>query len=84
MLNAVRAGRLTAFDELRRRHLPDVERFVRQLTNTEDEARDLAARAFAMTLQRLRSGGGPRRDLVSFVLATARYLVSHDSIPPIG
>ncbi|KJK49226.1 hypothetical protein UK23_14695 [Lentzea aerocolonigenes] len=72
----MRSGDVESFAELRRTREDEVVEWVRLLTATEADARVLAARSFDLTLRRLTAGGGPRRDLVSYVVATARYLLS--------
>ena len=71
----MRAGNLEAFAQLRSAREDEVVEWVRLLTATEAEARVLAAQAFDLTLRRLITGGGPRHDFVSYVVATARFLV---------
>jgi RNA polymerase sigma factor (sigma-70 family) len=68
----VRAGDLTAFGALYRRHAPAAERFVRRLMGTAQDAEDVVAEAFAKILQRLVAGGGPTAGFRPYLFATVR------------
>jgi len=69
---AVRAGRIQAYDDLYRRHLPAARRLARRLTPSSWEADDLVSEAFARELDTLRCGRGPGVAFRAYLLTTLR------------
>src|SRR5262249_26692267 len=53
LVDRFRAGERAAFDELVRRHTPSVVALVRRYLNSDDDAREIAQRAFIRALERL-------------------------------
>jgi RNA polymerase sigma factor (sigma-70 family) len=74
LLGAVRAGDLTAYGELFRRHVASVCLAARQWTSQPSEQQDLVADAFARTLNAILNGAGPRESALAYLVTTVRRL----------
>lgn len=59
LIALVRAGDVSAYEELYRRHIDGVRKLARQHADNPADADDLAAEAFAAVLESMHKGGGP-------------------------
>ncbi|AXB48453.1 hypothetical protein A4R43_13265 [Amycolatopsis albispora] len=74
LLDAVRAGDLTAYGVLFERHADPARQFARRWAGSAAEAHELVAEGFARVLAALRAGAGPREHLRPYLLVTMRHL----------
>lgn len=74
LLERTRAGDVTAYDELYRRHLADARRVARIVTDDREEAEEVVAEAFTRVLAKLREGSGPDEVLTPYLRTVIRRL----------
>lgn len=74
LLDQTRAGDMSAFDELYRRHVADARRVARIVTDDGEEAEGVVAEAFGRVLAKLRQGGGPEGVLTPYLRTVIRRL----------
>jgi RNA polymerase sigma factor (sigma-70 family) len=72
LIDAVRAGTLSAYGELYERHVAAAHNLARQLSRSRTEADDLVSEAFAKVLDTLRAGAGPDVAFRAYLLTTLR------------
>ncbi|MDQ1037216.1 RNA polymerase sigma factor (sigma-70 family) [Streptomyces sp. V3I8] len=72
----MRSGDDTAYEELFRRHSDAVRRYARTCCQDTHTADDLTAEVFARTLQAVRGGSGPRHSVRAYLLTTVRRVAA--------
>ncbi|MFG1805801.1 sigma-70 family RNA polymerase sigma factor [Streptomyces sp. NPDC049040] len=72
LIDQVRAGRDSAYEEIYRRHAAAVRRYARTCCRDAHTAEDLTGEVFARTLQAIRGGSGPRSAVRAYLLTTVR------------
>jgi RNA polymerase sigma factor (sigma-70 family) len=88
LIARTRAGDMSAYDELYRRHVDGAVRVAWVVTASTAEAHDVVSEAFTRLLDRLQHGGGPETELSPYLntivrrLAIDRYRASRqDGLP---
>jgi RNA polymerase sigma factor (sigma-70 family) len=76
LVDRVRAGRDSAYEELYRRHAEAVRRYARTCCRDAFTAEDLTGEVFARTLQAIRGGSGPRSAVRAYLLTTVRRVAA--------
>ncbi|MFF3484724.1 sigma-70 family RNA polymerase sigma factor [Streptomyces sp. NPDC002701] len=76
LLQRMRSGDDTAYEELFRRHADAVRRYARTCCRDAHTADDLTAEVFARTLQAVRGGSGPRHSVRAYLLTTVRRVAA--------
>ncbi|HEY9412993.1 MAG TPA: sigma-70 family RNA polymerase sigma factor, partial [Jiangellaceae bacterium] len=74
LITRTRAGDMSAYDELYRRHVDDATKVARIVTHNSDESQDVVSEAFTRVLTRLREGGGPDEELAPYLKTVVRRL----------
>ncbi|HEX5996576.1 MAG TPA: zf-HC2 domain-containing protein [Jiangellales bacterium] len=74
LLERTRAGDLSAFDALYRRHGSDARRVARIVSDNRRQADDIVAEAFARVLAKIRAGAGPTDVLMPYLRIVVRRL----------
>jgi RNA polymerase sigma factor (sigma-70 family) len=77
LIERMRAGDDTAYEELYRRHAQAVRRYARTCCRDADTADDLTAEVFARTLQAVRGGSGPEHAVRAYLLTTVRRVAAN-------
>ncbi|WP_030906180.1 sigma-70 family RNA polymerase sigma factor [Streptomyces sp. NRRL F-5126] len=72
LVQRMREGDDSAYEELFRRHSVAVRRYARTCCRDADTADDLTAEVFARTLQAVRGGAGPEQAVRAYLLTTVR------------
>nr|WSX81964.1 sigma-70 family RNA polymerase sigma factor [Streptomyces sp. NBC_00899] len=72
LVDQVRAGRDSAYEEIYRRHAEAVRRYARTCCRDAHTAEDLTGEVFARTLQAIRGGSGPQSAVRAYLLTTVR------------
>lgn len=72
LINAVRAGTLSAYAELYQRHIASAHNLARQLARSPLEADDLVSESFTKVMDALLAGGGPDDAFRAYLLTTMR------------
>ncbi|MFI0717446.1 sigma-70 family RNA polymerase sigma factor [Streptomyces sp. NPDC021224] len=76
LVDQVRAGRDSAYEELYRRHAQAVRRYARTCCRDAHTAEDLTGEVFARTLQAIRGGSGPQSAVRAYLLTTVRRVAA--------
>lgn len=76
LVDQVRAGRDSAYEELYRRHAEAVRRYARTCCRDAHTAEDLTGEVFARTLQAIRGGSGPQSAVRAYLLTTVRRVAA--------
>ncbi|KAA0933843.1 sigma-70 family RNA polymerase sigma factor, partial [Streptomyces apricus] len=76
LVERLRSGDDTAYEELFRRHADAVRRYARTCCRDAHTADDLTAEVFARTLQAVRGGSGPRHSVRAYLLTTVRRVAA--------
>ncbi|MCL2552911.1 MAG: sigma-70 family RNA polymerase sigma factor [Actinomycetia bacterium] len=76
LVDLVRAGRDSAYEELYRRHAESVRRYARTCCRDAHTAEDLTGEVFARTLQAIRGGSGPESAVRAYLLTTVRRVAA--------
>ncbi|WP_256090510.1 RNA polymerase sigma factor, partial [Actinacidiphila rubida] len=76
LVDLVRAGRDSAYEELYRRHAESVRRYARSCCRDAHTAEDLTGEVFARTLQAIRGGSGPESAVRAYLLTTVRRVAA--------
>ncbi|GGY14577.1 hypothetical protein GCM10010358_78360 [Streptomyces minutiscleroticus] len=76
LLQRMRAGDDSAYEELYRRHAGAVRRYARTCCRDADTADDLTAEVFARMLQAVRGGAGPEHAVRAYLLTTVRRVAA--------
>ena len=74
LLERTRAGDMSAFHALYRRHLPDARRVARTVSDVSEQADDIVAEAFDRALAKVRAGTGPTDVLTPYLRIVVRRL----------
>lgn len=74
LLERTRAGDLSAFDALYRRHVSDARRVARIVSDDRQQADDIVAEAFARVLAKIRAGAEPTDVLMPYLRIVVRRL----------
>ena len=74
LLERTRAGDMSAFHALYRRHLSDARRVARLVSDFGEQADDIVAEAFARVLAKVRAGTGPTDVLTPYLRIVVRRL----------
>lgn len=74
LLERTRLGDMSAFEALHRRHLSDARRVARIVSDTDEQADDIVAEAFARALAKVRAGTGPTDVLTPYLRIVVRRL----------
>ena len=74
LIDRMRAGDDTAYEELYRRHAQAVRRYARTCCRDAHTADDLTAEVFARMLQAVRRGSGPEHAVRAYLLTSVRRL----------
>ncbi|MFI0964499.1 sigma-70 family RNA polymerase sigma factor [Streptomyces sp. NPDC021080] len=77
LIERMRAGDDTAYEELYRRHAEAVRRYARTCCHDPHTADDLTAEVFARMLQAVRGGSGPEHAVRAYLLTTVRRVAAH-------
>ncbi|MFD8737941.1 sigma-70 family RNA polymerase sigma factor [Streptomyces sp. NPDC059618] len=77
LIERMRAGDDTAYEELYRRHAEAVRRYARTCCRDPHTADDLTAEVFARMLQAVRGGSGPEHAVRAYLLTTVRRVAAH-------
>lgn len=77
LIERMRAGDDTAYEELYRRHAEAVRRYARTCCRDAHTADDLTAEVFARMLQAVRGGSGPEHAVRAYLLTTVRRVAAH-------
>ncbi|MFF8015396.1 sigma-70 family RNA polymerase sigma factor [Streptomyces sp. NPDC007929] len=72
LIDSMRAGDDTAYEELYRRHAQAVRRYARTCCQDAHTAEDLTAEVFARMLQAVRGGAGPAHAVRAYLLTSVR------------
>ncbi|MFI8967107.1 sigma-70 family RNA polymerase sigma factor [Streptomyces sp. NPDC053493] len=76
LVQRMREGDDSAYEELFRRHSAAVRRYARTCCRDADTADDLTAEVFARTLQAVRGGAGPEQAVRAYLLTTVRRVAA--------
>ncbi|MEE1797200.1 sigma-70 family RNA polymerase sigma factor [Streptomyces sp. JV176] len=76
LIQRMRAGDDSAYEELFRRHSEPVRRYARTCCRDAHTADDLTAEVFARTLQAVRGGAGPEQAVRAYLLTTVRRVAA--------
>ena len=76
LIERMRAGDDTAYEELYRRHSGAVRRYARTCCRDAHTAEDLTAEVFARMLQAVRGGSGPEHAVRAYLLTTVRRVAA--------
>ncbi|MFI6702600.1 sigma-70 family RNA polymerase sigma factor [Streptomyces sp. NPDC050509] len=76
LIQRMRAGDDSAYEELFRRHSEPVRRYARTCCRDAHTADDLTAEVFARTLQAVRGGAGPEQSVRAYLLTTVRRVAA--------
>ncbi|MDH2392369.1 sigma-70 family RNA polymerase sigma factor [Streptomyces sp. HNM0663] len=76
LVQRMRDGEDSAYEELFRRHSEAVRRYARSCCRDAHTADDLTAEVFARTLQAVRSGAGPEQAVRAYLLTTVRRVAA--------
>nr|WP_241094536.1 sigma-70 family RNA polymerase sigma factor [Actinacidiphila bryophytorum] len=76
LIDQVRGGRDSAYEEIYRRHAEAVRRYARTCCRDTHTAEDLTGEVFARTLQAIRGGSGPRSAVRAYLLTTVRRVAA--------
>ncbi|MER6995155.1 sigma-70 family RNA polymerase sigma factor [Streptomyces sp. NPDC000410] len=76
LVQRMRAGDDSAYEELFRRHSDAVRRYARTCCRDAHTADDLTAEVFARTLQAVRGGAGPEHAVRAYLLTTVRRVAA--------
>ncbi|MGW7611101.1 sigma-70 family RNA polymerase sigma factor [Streptomyces sp. NPDC054766] len=77
LIERMRAGDDTAYEELYRRHAEAVRRYARTCCRDSHTADDLTAEVFARMLQAVRGGSGPEHAVRAYLLTTVRRVAAN-------
>ncbi|MDX6355430.1 MAG: hypothetical protein QOF98_2333, partial [Streptomyces sp.] len=77
LVDQVRGGRDSAYEELYRRHAESVRRYARSCCRDAHTAEDLTGEVFARTLQAIRGGSGPESAVRAYLLTTVRRVAAN-------
>ncbi|MEU6278454.1 sigma-70 family RNA polymerase sigma factor [Streptomyces populi] len=77
LIERMRAGDDTAYEELYRRHAEAVRRYARTCCRDPHTADDLTAEVFARMLQAVRGGSGPEHAVRAYLLTTVRRVAAN-------
>ncbi|MEU0435775.1 sigma-70 family RNA polymerase sigma factor [Streptomyces sp. NPDC006290] len=77
LIERMRAGDDTAYEELYRRHAGAVRRYARTCCRDSHTADDLTAEVFARMLQAVRGGSGPEHAVRAYLLTTVRRVAAN-------
>ncbi|MFK8912179.1 sigma-70 family RNA polymerase sigma factor, partial [Streptomyces sp. YS-3] len=76
LIQRMRAGDDSAYEELFRRHSDAVRRYARSCCRDAHTADDLTAEVFARTLQAVRGGAGPEQAVRAYLMTTVRRVAA--------
>ncbi|MFD5748169.1 sigma-70 family RNA polymerase sigma factor [Streptomyces sp. NPDC127033] len=76
LIQRMRDGDDSAYEELFRRHSEPVRRYARSCCRDAHTADDLTAEVFARTLQAVRGGAGPEQAVRAYLLTTVRRVAA--------
>ncbi|MFB6850247.1 sigma-70 family RNA polymerase sigma factor [Streptomyces sp. NPDC056373] len=76
LIDRMRAGDDTAYEELYRRHAQAVRRYARTCCRDAHTAEDLTAEVFARMLQAVRGGAGPTQAVRAYLLTSVRRVAA--------
>ncbi|WP_030683887.1 sigma-70 family RNA polymerase sigma factor, partial [Streptomyces cellulosae] len=76
LIERMRAGDDTAYEELYRRHAAAVRRYARTCCRDGHTADDLTAEVFARVLRAVRGGSGPEQAVRAYLLTTVRRVAA--------
>lgn len=76
LVQRMRGGDDSAYEELFRRHSGAVLRYARTCCRDRHTADDLTAEVFARTLQAVRRGAGPEQSVRAYLLTTVRHVAA--------
>ncbi|MFI8221504.1 sigma-70 family RNA polymerase sigma factor [Streptomyces sp. NPDC085932] len=76
LIDRMRAGDDTAYEELYRRHAQAVRRYARTCCRDAHTADDLTAEVFARVLQAVRGGSGPTHAVRAYLLTSVRRVAA--------
>lgn len=76
LIDRMRAGDDTAYEELYRRHAQAVRRYARTCCRDAHTAEDLTAEVFARMLQAVRGGAGPAHAVRAYLLTSIRRVAA--------
>ncbi|MFJ7070680.1 sigma-70 family RNA polymerase sigma factor [Streptomyces sp. NPDC101115] len=76
LVQRMREGDDSAYEELFRRHSAAVRRYARSCCRDADTADDLTAEVFARTLQAVRGGAGPEQAVRAYLLTSVRRVAA--------
>ncbi|MEW2287824.1 sigma-70 family RNA polymerase sigma factor [Streptomyces sp. NPDC047841] len=77
LIQRMRGGDDSAYEELYRRHADAVRRYARTCCRDGHTADDLTAEVFARTLQAVRGGSGPEHAVRAYLLTSVRRVAAH-------
>ncbi|MGW2532723.1 sigma-70 family RNA polymerase sigma factor, partial [Streptomyces sp. NPDC001595] len=77
LIDRMRSGDDTAYEELYRRHADAVRRYARTCCRDAHTADDLTAEVFARMLQAVRGGSGPEHAVRAYLLTSVRRVAAH-------
>ncbi|MGW3669315.1 sigma-70 family RNA polymerase sigma factor [Streptomyces sp. NPDC005141] len=77
LIERMRAGDDSAYEELYRRHAEAVRRYARTCCRDSHTADDLTAEVFARMLQAVRGGSGPEHAVRAYLLTTVRRVAAN-------
>ncbi|GGJ43018.1 sigma-70 family RNA polymerase sigma factor [Streptomyces brasiliensis] len=77
LIERMRGGDDSAYEELYRRHADAVRRYARTCCRDAHTADDLTAEVFARTLQAVRGGSGPEHAVRAYLLTSVRRVAAH-------
>ncbi|MDT9693450.1 sigma-70 family RNA polymerase sigma factor [Streptomyces sp. P9(2023)] len=77
LVQLMRGGDDSAYEELFRRHSEAVRRYARTCCRDAHTADDLTAEVFARTLQAVRGGAGPEQAVRAYLLTTVRRVAAN-------
>ncbi|MFF5013992.1 sigma-70 family RNA polymerase sigma factor [Streptomyces sp. NPDC001165] len=77
LIERMRAGDDSAYEELYRRHADAVRRYARTCCRDAHTADDLTAEVFARMLQAVRGGSGPEHSVRAYLLTSMRRVAAH-------
>ena len=77
LIERMRAGDDTAYEELYRRHADAVRRYARTCCRDGHTADDLTAEVFARMLQAVRGGSGPEHAVRAYLLTSVRRVAAN-------